>query len=111
MLGTIPTVVAGADITLNVSLVQSSGPFSLQGMTGATGFFPGALTSPIAATGAVVSADLGTMSFFIPKAQSLNLALGSELPFELVIDKPGARTIVQDGLTWNVNAEIFPGVY
>lgn len=90
-------VVQGQDRTITVQLVKESDgtPFSLEGFTGVTGYFPGADDAGYAKVGSLVSSDLGTVKFVLDETDTAALAAGEDQSFEVVLDQGSTRTIVQ----------------
>lgn len=89
------TINQGQTANLVVQLVdQYNKPFSLAGLTGATGIFPDADgQSGLAASGTLVSADLGTLSFSLPPDFTEDLLVGEQMTFQVQVDQGSVRSI------------------
>ncbi len=86
-------IIQGEDAVVQIQVVDQNGdPFSLAGLTGASGYFTGALIIP----GVLISEDLGTMKFVMTEVQTPLLEVNEDGgSFEVVIDQGSNRTIVQ----------------
>jgi hypothetical protein len=90
-------IVEGSDITVNVSLTDKSTglPFSLAGFAGCTGYFLNADNSVLAASGGLVSSDLGKVFFVVSKAETALLAAADDADVEVEVDLSGKISIAQ----------------
>ena len=91
-------IIKGQDRTITVQMVKASDktPYSLDGFTGATGYFPQAdSTDGLAVSGQLVSEDLGTIKFVMSESDTALLAAGEDQGFEVEFDQGSTKTIVQ----------------
>lgn len=91
-------IVKGSDVLVTVQLIDKNSctqsPFSLTGFTGCTGYFDQQDSdTALAATGSLVSADLGKVQIPLSETQTDLLEAGEELDFEVVVEK-GSDTII-----------------
>lgn len=90
------TINQGQTANLSVQLIDGNtgNPFNLGGLTGATGIFPAADgQSGLAATGTLLSADLGTLSFNLDEAFTEDLNVGEQQSFQVMVDQGAIRSI------------------
>lgn len=108
-----PNLVRGADcfVTTQVQYADAAAPspmlspgggdpYAFQSFVGSTAYFPGSDGTPVAASGALESVDLGTVRFAVAADVSSGLQVGDSLQFEQVlVDARGKTILLIDGLT------------
>ncbi len=90
------TINQGQTANLRVQLIDGNtgNPFNLAGLTGATGIFPAADgESGLAASGELVSEDLGTLSFNMDEDFTNDLNVGEQQSFQVMVDQGNVRSI------------------
>lgn len=102
-------IIQGSDNILNIQLVQKSTkePFSLDGFTAATAFFLGVEASTVAVSGALVSADLGKLTFSLSDTFTDTMEVGEGLNVEVHVEQGNTKTIVQILEKLDVVAQLF----
>lgn len=113
MISNLLTINQGQTAQLSVQLIDGNtgNPFNLGGLTGATGIFP-ALDgeSGLAASGQVISEDLGTLSFNLDEAFTEALNVGEQQSFQVMVDQGSVRSIATLGQVLTVIAPPFTPV-
>lgn len=90
-------IIQGQTAEVDVQLIDGNtgNPFSLAGLTGATGVFPKADGTGMAVTGILKSSDLGTLSFSMDEDTTPNLNVGDAQNIEVRVDQGSLRSIAQ----------------
>jgi hypothetical protein len=103
----------GQTANIDVFLIDegTGQPFSLQGLTGATGIFPAADgQSGVAASGYLQSADLGHLQFQLDIPFIENMLVGENMNFQVMVDQSAQRSIANIVGYLTVNAPPFQNV-
>jgi hypothetical protein len=89
--------VQGSDVSVTVQLIDKDTglPLSLQGFQSASAFFQKQDLTETAVSGALVSADLGQVSFSLNNALTLTLNPGDDLDWEVEVIKNDQNVIAQ----------------
>lgn len=104
------TIIQGQTSNVTVKLIDANTkqPFSLAGLTGATGIFPtGDGTEGLAVTGTLVSADLGELMFSLDETTTEALTTGEQQSIQVQVDQGAVRSIAQLKQVLTVNAPLF----
>lgn len=106
-------IIQGQDVTLIIDVIDSSQtppqPYNLAGMTACEVLFANTDGTVLAATGILVSQDLGRVQCQINDTDTLLLASGESQNFEMKIEQGALVSIVQFAGLLDVLERYFPG--
>lgn len=104
-----PAMVKGSDTFIVTQIVfkGSNDPYSFQSFAGSTAYFPAADGGVVTASGALVSADLGTVRFELGNTETDLLAEGSDLSFEQRFADDRGLSIIQYEAALSIAAALF----
>lgn len=104
-----PKIVQGSDGFLLMQLVYrgTSDPAAINSFVGATGFFPKEDGSALAVSGALVSADRGTVRFDLDSTETADLNEGEENNFEMSVEDASGLHFYQLEAKLSVSARYF----
>lgn len=102
-------LIQGQDVTFILQVLDNvtSQPYSLAGLDAATAYFPKTDGTALAATGTLISADLGKLSFTLDELETAELNAGEDQSIELQIDQGSLRSIVQFEEVLTVAPQLF----
>lgn len=97
------TFVKGSDVTITVNLIDKAtkAPYQITGFTSATLYIKKNDSTYHAASGTLVSSDLGKLQFIISDTDSALLKAGSKLDVQLTLIQGTTKTnfIITDGFS------------